>query len=68
MKKIKHNGIATCGVEGASSNRMVSRVFSWELISELRPDIMKEPAFQTSEKSMQGRGDSKHKFGVFKED
>lgn len=64
MKKIKHNGMVTGGVEGTSLYRMVSRIFSWELMSELRPDIKKEVAIQTSEKNIEGRGDNEYNFGL----
>lgn len=43
----KHNRIVTGGLEGTSLYRTVSRIFSWELISELRLDIKKELAIQT---------------------
>ena len=46
MKKIKHKRIVTGGLEGTSLYRTVSRIFSWELISELRLDIKKEAAIQ----------------------
>ena len=47
MKKIKHNRIVTGGLERTYLYRTVSRVFSWELVSELRLDIKKEAAIQT---------------------
>lgn len=64
MKKIKHNRIVTGGLECTYLYRTVSRIFSWELISELRLDIKKEAATQTSEKNFEGRRSNENKFGV----
>ena len=47
MKKIKDNRLVTGRLEGTSLYRTVSRIFSWELISELRLDIKKQAVIQT---------------------
>lgn len=64
MKKIKHNRMVTGGLEGTSLYRTVSRIFSWELISELRLDIKKEAAIQTLEKNFEGRRSNENESGV----
>ena len=55
--------MVTGGLEGTSLYRTVSRIFSWELISELRLDIKKEAAIQTLE-NFEGRRSNENESGV----